>query len=628
MPELGSVISRKITSVIYQLNVKTTLLLLMVFMAMVFFGLNVFIINNYSSYMADQSRQFQQHQVDTLIKERLFSHHYHNTLLLGEFMVRDPLLRDAFMREEQDALAKQFSSLMQEKIIQDGDVDIFRLVALNTDYQLIGGWGQNDIGPASLDFLDRQKALPFEQQLTQKSIYTTDEKGNPLHILMMPVQGARHYGFLAMISSPLQNMTGLAEVLQANIQISNIHGELLYAEQYGENEAVSQNPKTRGSRSVDGNVDYISYPIAITGEKAFMEIAVKGHMNFINVEASKLNTTSLLAVLAGLVLTWFIGSFVLHVGLFERIREVSDMISDLLQGKTKVRTPPPSSDELGVLTSRLQSMVNFQVERNKLNNELLLAKHEAEVASKAKSEFLANMSHELRTPLNAIIGFSEILSSDMMETTPKEKYREYAVDIRDSGKHLLNIINDILDLSKVEAGQMELHDEEVDIHDVIHDGLKMVQVNADEKHIDIVTMADDDIPYLIADHRMLRQILINFLSNAVKFSTDYGQIVIASHVDKEGRFILRVADNGVGIEEHKLQDVLEPFQQADSAFDRHYEGTGLGLALVKAFVELHDGEMTLESEWGLGTTVTAYFPASRIVEFDQPENKKEKSISA
>ena len=245
--------------------------------------------------------------------------------------------------------------------------------------------------------------------------------------------------------------------------------------------------------------------------------------------------------------------------------------------------------------------------------QLATALADAEAANRAKSSFLALMSHELRTPLNAIIGFSEVLASELFGPHGVARYREYSADIHGAGKHLLALINDILDLSKFEAGKMDLHCEPFDVDELFRDCLRMIAVRAQESGIDVMLDIAGGLPQLDADPRRVKQILLNLLSNAIKFTPAGGHIRLGAVMATDGGLCLSVTDSGIGMTADQIPQALEPFRQIDSPLSRTQEGTGLGLSLVKALTEQHDGDLAIESAPNRGTSVRVHFPAERTV---------------
>ncbi len=256
-------------------------------------------------------------------------------------------------------------------------------------------------------------------------------------------------------------------------------------------------------------------------------------------------------------------------------------------------------------------------ERKRIESTLERAKAEAEQASRAKTEFLASMSHELRTPLNAILGFSEILFQQAFGPLGSEQYLQYAKDIHDSGGHLLRIVNDILDLSKVEAGRFELTEGDVDVEGLFAASRRMVQEQADRAEVALEHVVTPPLRAVHADERVVMQILLNLLANALKFTPAGGRIALNASVEPNGEACIEVADTGCGIPADQLSDVLEPFTQVDGSLSRRHEGTGLGLALVRSFTRLHGGEVSVASTLGQGTTVTVYLPARRVLVFPE-----------
>ncbi len=237
----------------------------------------------------------------------------------------------------------------------------------------------------------------------------------------------------------------------------------------------------------------------------------------------------------------------------------------------------------------------------------------AEMASEAKSSFLANMSHELRTPLNAILGFSEMLEREMFGPLPNTTYKGYAGDIHSSGRHLLGLINDILDLSRIEAGRKDISDEPVNLRDAVDQACRLLEMRAAEKTIALTSQVPADLPKVLGDTRSINQILINLLNNAVKFTQDGGEVSVSAHVEKDGRMALVVTDNGPGIPKQEQRLALAAFARGAHATKEAIEGAGLGLPIVNGLMEVHGGTVEINSTRGKGTAVICRFPAARVL---------------
>jgi two-component system cell cycle sensor histidine kinase PleC len=269
------------------------------------------------------------------------------------------------------------------------------------------------------------------------------------------------------------------------------------------------------------------------------------------------------------------------------------------------------------LTARMDedSRLRFEVEDlarelEEARDEALRKRFEAETANASKTAFLANMSHELRTPLNAILGFSEIIAKECFGAVGSPRYVEYAGDIHSSGSHLLSLINDLLDVAKIEAGRMEIAPTPLNVKSTLEGALKIIGVKARERRQELVIEVRPDAPELYADERALKQILINLASNSVKFTPEGGRIAIIASTASCGAFQIMVEDNGPGIPPEKLDRIFTPFSQVDNRYDRQAGGTGLGLALVRGLAELHGGRAWIESEPGEGARAYVLFPMS------------------
>jgi PAS domain S-box-containing protein len=244
--------------------------------------------------------------------------------------------------------------------------------------------------------------------------------------------------------------------------------------------------------------------------------------------------------------------------------------------------------------------------------DLLKAKEEAEAANRQKSDFLARISHELRTPLNAIMGFSDVMRSERFGEMRNDKYRGYAQDIFSSGEHLLALINDLLDLSKVEAGKLELNFTAESLADATDHAVKLLQEDARTARVLVRTAFPPKLPRVVADHRSLRQIMLNLISNGIKYTDAGGQVLVSAAVEKDGTLVMRVKDTGIGMTESQMQDALQPFTRVETA-ERQRQGTGLGLPLTKALVEANRAKLRLNSVPAQGTVVEIVFPGTRVL---------------
>ncbi|HVO16059.1 MAG TPA: PAS domain-containing sensor histidine kinase [Alphaproteobacteria bacterium] len=273
--------------------------------------------------------------------------------------------------------------------------------------------------------------------------------------------------------------------------------------------------------------------------------------------------------------------------------------------------------EAETTAKRTQARLEYILEEAKAKNaNLEIAVANAEAASLAKTEFLANVSHELRTPLNAIIGFSEIMQRELFGQLGHRNYREYTDAIVLSARHLLEVISDLLEMSRAEAGQLTIEEGGVDVAEAVAACRQLLGETAKDKKLALAATLPPKLPHLWADRRLVRQMLLNLVSNSIKFTPEGGTITIEARQIADGRFILAVSDTGIGIDPKNFAKVLSPFGQVESAMSRSHEGTGLGLPLVKGMMERHGGTLELQSELGQGTTVTLYFPRDRVMAED------------
>jgi len=330
------------------------------------------------------------------------------------------------------------------------------------------------------------------------------------------------------------------------------------------------------------------------------------------------------------VINWFlplrVSAEAEHMGLNASEHGASTAIHDLIDamdtqkqtGDFSMRVPVEPYTEAGPIATQYNQVLDKVhteiVAREQTADQLRSARDQAEIANAAKSQFLANMSHELRTPLNAIIGFSEIMNGEIFGPLGNEQYKEYVGDIHASGSHLLSIINDILDLSKVEADSYDLAEDELDVARVLDACSRMIRARAQGGELTLSVEIEPELPKLVADERALKQMIINLVSNAVKFTPQGGSVALRARLEADGRIALEVADTGVGIARQDIKKAFEPFSQLQTdALVYKADGTGLGLPLTAALARSHQATLVVDSEPGEGTSITIRFPLERVV---------------
>ena len=298
------------------------------------------------------------------------------------------------------------------------------------------------------------------------------------------------------------------------------------------------------------------------------------------------------------VLGYGVGFTLLYVGLVRFIRRHEE-----LDARSEI-----TLEEKDRRTVELEHVVQERTA------EITVAREQAEAANEAKSEFLANMSHELRTPMNAVLGFSSAMQEKIFGPVGDDRYEDYVDAIHESGTHLMDLINDVLDLSKVEAHALDLEETLLDLGRVSEAVMRLVRPQAERGSVGVTNRVGTDLPPFFGDERRLKQILVNLLSNAVKFTEAGGNVVLEAHVDEDRSLTIEVTDTGIGMNESELEVALAPFGQVDSSLARKHQGTGLGLPLTQTLVDLHGGAMAMDSRRGEGTKVTVRFPPERTAQ--------------
>ncbi len=307
----------------------------------------------------------------------------------------------------------------------------------------------------------------------------------------------------------------------------------------------------------------------------------------------------ILLIIAG-VLLW-VTTFTVQRLIGVPLQRLILSIQDAKSSNKRQQVDWSSKDEIGYLVQAY----------NDLQKKQIAYENDLQKSNKAKSDFIANMSHELRTPLNAIIGFSQMMTHQTFGELGDKHYEQYAIDIEKSGQHLLELINDILDISKIEAGRFKLRKSKVDLNGLIESTIQMVKPELGEKQIEITTDITANLPQLMLDQTSIKQVLLNLLSNSIKFTPNHGEIKIKAGYSNHN-LMISVDDTGCGIAHEDLERVLKPFEQVGDVYHKEREGTGLGLSISNKIMELHGGTLEIESSLGVGTTVSVYFPKNHL----------------
>ena len=300
--------------------------------------------------------------------------------------------------------------------------------------------------------------------------------------------------------------------------------------------------------------------------------------------------------------------------IIDPIKRMTAATMQLARGNLDVAIPDiPGNDEIAGMAAAMRVFRENAVARVQLETDLRDARDQAEAANRTKSEFLANMSHELRTPLNAIIGFSELMQLEALGPLAQQQYRDYVRDIHNSGRHLLEIINDILDMSRIEVGRMTLSEDVADIGSILDGCRRMMEGRAGTAGLGFEVAAEPGLPPIRVDAQKIRQIVLNLLSNAIKFTPTGGRVSCNARRNDGQELVIEVADSGIGMRPEELAVALQPFRQVDGALSRRHEGTGLGLALSRGLAELHGGRIEIDSKPQEGTRARLVLPARLAV---------------
>ena len=608
-----------------RLTVRPILVTLGLVSTLVFAVMLFLATNAYERFSQETLRDSERAMVRTMIADRLSQRHEPLVLAMTRDLIAEPGFRDLVIKGDKAALAGMLRDGFRQSYVANRGVALLYLGVFDNKLNPIADARGADFAPIPWNTMHEYAEIRAgDRQRRVASNYTLDKAGRPVHVIFHPIGTFRPLGYLAVVTSPLPAIIGLARALGNGVTLISLNGKVLAKEE-------AHAPK--GDNGATRYLDAITTTVLGDDGQPLFDVAMAIDETAYRVGALKIRNISYAAAILVVVAIWLAGAGFLRITVFKRIAVMSGALRRIAAGRTDLVIPPTGHDEIGRMAHDLEAVKGYVAEvvalkeslargnaelnreiagRNEIERALREAKTRAEAANRAKSEFLAMMSHELRTPLNAVIGFSEIISKQLLGPVGSVKYLEYAKDINDSGQHLLELINDILDLTKIESGIDDLHDEVIAIGAVLEPVKTLVKERAMRGGVILVIEHDDTMPSIRVDKRKLKQILVNLLSNAIKLTPAGGRVTVTAMIDR-GDILFRVADTGIGMAAEDIPIALSVFGQVDSDLDRKYEGTGLGLPLTKALVEAHGGTLDLDSAPGAGTTVTVRFPADRVV---------------